>query len=427
MPTERTETLIVGGGQSGLVMSHMLSKRGSPHLVLERHRIAERWRSERWDGLRFQFPNWSVELPDFPFPHADPHGFATVTEIVDYIAAYATFVAAPVRCGVEVTRLRRDGGAGFVAETSDGSIEAANVVVATGPYQRPIMPSVALDDTRVFQVHANSYKAPGQLPAGPVLVVGAGASGTQIAEELVDAGRKVYLSVGHHRRLPRRYRGRDLIWWLTALGLDKTPPEERGPDRSLPLITGANGGYTIDFRQIAGRGVTLLGKLGAARDGVMEFADDLAASLAYGDAAYRGFMDTADVHIERHKLAMPPEPAAHTSLPDPACVTDPMRRLDLKAAGISALIWATGYGYDYGWIDMPVLDAMGEPRHHRGVAEVPGLYFLGLQWLTKRTSSFLSGIGDDAAALADHICARDQQIRSQGSVIRDQAMGQKSR
>jgi putative flavoprotein involved in K+ transport len=416
MPTEHTETLIVGGGQSGLVMSHMLSKRGRPNLVLERYRIAERWRSERWDGLRFQFPNWSVELPDFPFPHADPHGFATVTEIVDYIAAYATFVAAPVRCGVEVTRLRRDGGAGFVAETSGGPIEAANVVVATGPYQRPVIPSVALGDTRVSQVHANSYKAPGQLPPGPVLVVGSGASGTQITEELVDAGRKVYLSVGQHRRLPRRYRGRDLIWWFTALGLDKTPPEERGPDRSLPLITGANGGYTIDFRRIAARGVTLLGKLVTASNGIMQFADDLAASLAYGDAAYYGFMDTADAHVDRHKLDMPEEPEARQRLPDPACVIDPIRRLDLNAAGIGTIIWATGYGYDYGWIDLPVLDAEGEPRHHRGVADVPGLYFLGLQWLAKRTSSFLSGIGGDAAALADHIVSRDQ-----GSVVRDQA------
>jgi putative flavoprotein involved in K+ transport len=407
MPTEQIETLIIGGGQSGLAMSHMLSVRGRPHLVLERHRIAERWRSERWDGLRFQFPNWSVQLPDFPFPHTDPDGFATTTEIIDYIAAYAAFVAAPVRCGVAVTRLRRRyGAAGFIAETTEGLIGAANVAIATGPYQRPVIPPLMPDDASVFQVHANSYKAPDKLPPGAVLVIGAGASGTQITEELVDAGRRVYLSVGQHRRLPRRYRGRDLIWWLTALGLDRTPPEDRGPDRSLPLITGANGGYTIDFRQIAARGVTLLGKLAAARNGAMEFAGDLAQNLAYGDAAYFGFMDTVDAHVERLKLDMPQEPAARLRLPDPPALAEPLRRLDLKAVGISAIIWATGYGYDYDWIDMPVLDAHGEPRHHRGVADVPGLYFLGLQWLTKRTSSFLSGIGDDAAALADHIVAR---------------------
>ena len=306
MPTEQIETLIIGGGQSGLAMSHMLSVRGRPHLVLERHRIAERWRSERWDGLRFQFPNWSVSLPEFPFPHTDPDGFATTTEIIDYITAYAAFVAAPVRCGVTVTRLRRrDGAAGFIAETTEGLIGAANVVIATGPYQRPVIPPLMPDDSSVFQVHANSYKAPDKLPPGAVLIIGAGASGTQITEELVDAGRRVYLSVGQHRRLPRRYRGRDLIWWLTALGLDKTPPEERGADRSLPLITGANGGYTIDFRQIAARGVTLLGKLAAAGNGAMEFAGDLAQSLAYGDAAYFGFMDTVDAHVERHKLDMP--------------------------------------------------------------------------------------------------------------------------
>ncbi len=407
MLNEHIDTLIVGGGQSGLVMSHMLHERGCPHLVLERHRIAERWRSERWDGLRFQFPNWSVQLPGFPFPHADPHAFATSQEIVDYLTAYAGFLATPIRCGVAVTRLRRrDGRGGLLADTSAGRIEADNVVVATGPYQRPVMPDMLLPDAAVFQVHANAYKAPGQLPPGAVLVVGAGASGTQITEELVDAGRRVYLSVGQHRRLPRRYRGRDLVWWLVALGLDKTPSEQRGPDRSLPLITGAHGGYTIDFRQIAARGVALLGKLVAARDGMVEFADDLAQSLAYGDEAYFGFIEAADAHVARHGLDMPEEAADRPRLPVPACVTHPTRRLDLEAAGIRSVIWATGYGYDYSWIDMPVLDADGEPRHHRGVAEVPGLYFLGLQWLTKRTSSFLSGVGDDAAALADHIAAR---------------------
>jgi putative flavoprotein involved in K+ transport len=301
--TYQIETLIIGGGQAGLAMSHMLTERGCEHLVLERHRIAERWRTERWNGLRFQFPNWSVRLPDFPFPHADANAFATNREIVNFISAYAAFMAPPIRCGVNVMSLRRRNGAsGFVAETSEGPIEAANVVVATGPYQRPAIPSVLSDEPSIFQVHASRYMEPGQLPPGAVLVVGSGASGAQITEELLRAGRRVYLSVGRHRRIARRYRGRDLIWWLSALGLDQTPVEKRGPNRLLPVITGAYGGHTIDFRQFAADGVILLGRLEAARKGAMAFSSDLAESLADGDATYATFLDMADAHVERHGL-----------------------------------------------------------------------------------------------------------------------------
>jgi putative flavoprotein involved in K+ transport len=407
MPVEHVQTLIIGGGQAGLVMSHRLKQRGLAHLVLERHRIAERWRSERWDGLKFQFPNWSVSLPEFSFDHTDPDGFAATGEIVAFIEAYAAFVAPPIRCGVTVTRLCcRDGAPGFVAETSDGVIEADNVVVATGPYQRAIIPDLLRDDPRVFRVHASRYQNPEQLPPGAVLVVGSGASGAQITEELCRAGRHVYLSVGAHTRLPRRYRGRDLIWWLGAMGIDQTPVEARGPSRLLPLITGAYGGHTIDFRQFAADGVTLLGRIAAVRDGVIEIAPDLAQSLAEGEATYFTFLDMVDAHVRQHGLTMPEEPAARARLSDPPCVTEPLRRLDLSADGIGAVIWATGYGLDFGWIDIPVLDGRGEPVHRHGITEVPGLYFLGLQWLTKLKSSFLSGVGDDAAVLADHIAAR---------------------
>jgi putative flavoprotein involved in K+ transport len=407
MPVEHVETLIIGGGQAGLVMSHQLKQRGLPHLVLERQRIGERWRSERWDGLKFQFPNWSVRLPDFPFPHADPDGFATSGDILDYITAYAAFVAPPIRCGVAVTALRcREGGSGFVAETDHGTIEADNVVVATGPYQRAVIPSLLRDEANVFQVHASGYANPDQLPSGAVLVVGSGASGAQIAEELLRAGRRVYLSVGRHTRLPRRYRGRDLIWWLSALGLDQTTVEQRGPSRLLPVISGAYGGHTIDFRRFAAGGVTLLGHIEAAREGAIDIAPNIAESLANGDAIYATFLDTVDAHVERHGLDMPEDPAARATLPDPLCVTKPLRRLDLGGAGVSAVIWATGYGVDFGWIEVPVKDARGEPIHRGGITAAPGLYFLGLQWLSKMSSSFLSGVGDDATVLTDHIAAR---------------------
>lgn len=405
MPVEPVETLIIGGGQAGLVMSHRLKQRGLSHLVLERHRIAERWRSERWDGLKFQFPNWSVRLPEFSLSHTEPDAFASTGAIVDFIDAYAAFVAPPIRCGVDVTRLsRRDGGSGFVAETSHGTIEAANVVVATGPYQRPLIPDLLRDDA-VFQVHASRYRNPETLPPGAVLVVGSGASGAQIAEELHRAGRRVLLSVGRHTRLPRRYRGYDLIWWLGAMGIDQTTTEQRGPQRLLPVISGAHGGHTIDFRRFAADGITLLGRLTAARDGVIDIAADLAENLANGDLVYATFLNMVDAHIQLHGLDFPQEPAARAALPDPACVTDPLRRLDLRTERIGAVIWATGYGVDFGWIDLPVLDAHGEPVHRNGITEVPGLYFLGLQWLSRMKSSFLSGVGDDAIELADHIAA----------------------
>jgi putative flavoprotein involved in K+ transport len=206
--------------------------------------------------------------------------------------------------------------------------------------------------------------------------------------------------------MPRRYRGQDLIWWLSALGLDQTPVHKRGPDRSLPLITGAYGGHTIDFRHFAAQGITLLGRIRALNRGTVHVAPDLAQSLALGDAAYAAFLDMADAHVSRHGLDMPQEPDARHVRPDPACLRNPLCHLDIAACDISAVIWATGYGVDFGWIQAPIFDARGEPLHLGGVTEVPGLYFLGLQWLSKMNSSFLAGIGDDAARLADHIAAR---------------------
>jgi putative flavoprotein involved in K+ transport len=406
MPTETVETLVIGGGQAGLAMSHCLTQRGLPHLVLERGRIAERWRSERWDGLRFQFPNWSVRLPDFPFAHADPDGFATSQQILDFIIAYADFIAPPIRCGIEVTRLARsEDASGFVAQTPAGAIAANNVVVATGPYQRPLVPRLFDQSAGLFQVHASRYGNPGQLPPGAVLVIGAGASGAQIAEELHRAGRKVFLSVGRHNRLPRRYRGRDLIWWLAEMRIDQTPVEQRGPRRLLPVISGAHGGRTVDFRRFAAEGIMLLGRVTSAGADIVDIAPDLAESLAIGDLGYATFLDTVDAYARQHALDCPDDPGARMRWPDPPGVVDPLRRLDLRAERIHSVIWATGYGVDFGWIDIPVF-AQGEAVHVRGVTDVPGLYFLGLQWLSKMSSSFLSGVGDDAARLADHIAER---------------------
>ena len=239
-----------------------------------------------------------------------------------------------------------------------------------------------------------------------MLVAGAGASGAQIAEELLQAGRRVYLSVARHRRLPRRYRGRDLIWWLAEMRLDQVTPEKRGPARLGPVISGAYGGRTIDFRNFAADGMILVGRIEAAHHGVIEIAPGLAESMADGDLVYTTFLDTVDAYVNRRRMELPEDPGARATFADPPCVTEPLRRLDLAAEGISAVIWATGYGVDFGWIDLAVTDAKGEAVHRNGISAVPGLYFLGLQWLSKMNSSFLSGVGDDAAVLADHILGR---------------------
>jgi len=404
VPVERVETLIVGGGQAGLAMSERLSQRGRPHLILERHRIVERWRSERWDGLHANGPAWSDSMPGHPIPGVDRDEFATRDQIVDYFIAYAAAIAAPVRCGVTVTHLRRrDSGTGFRAETSAGPIEADHVVAATGPFQRPVVPAIVPDDAGPVQMHANAYRNPGQLPDGAVLVVGSGSSGAQIAEELMRAGRRVYLSVGRHVRPPRRYRGRDFVWWMDTRGLWHLPVGEQTPDHVPLAFSGAYGGVSVDFRRLAVGGVVLLGRTEGFRDGVLHFAPDLAANLAEADAARLAFLDTADRYVEDTALDLPEEPEARNMLPDPLCVTDPIGSVDLRDAGIGAIIWATGYALDFGWLDVPVFDEHGTPVHRRGVTAVPGLYFLGLAWLSKRTSSFICGVGDDAAFLAERI------------------------
>ncbi len=405
---ETIETLIVGGGQAGLAMSEQLSKRGLPHLVLERYRIAERWRSERWDGLHANGPAWHDRLPAMPIAGVDPEGFATRNQMGDYFTAYARHIAAPIRCGVAVTALRRKpDGTGFIAETAGGTIEAAQVVAATGPFQRGIVPAIVPAETGIVQMHSNAYRNPGQLPEGAVLVVGAGSSGTQIADELCRAGRRVYLSVGRHQRPPRRYRGKDFGWWLRVLGQwDATAPDPSVKHVTI-AVSGAYGGHTIDFRRLAAQGITLLGRAEGYADGTMRFASDLADNLALGDAYYVALLDASDAYVAREGLDMPQEPEARRVEPDPPCLTDPIRHLDLRESGIAAIIWATGFALDFGWLQVDgAFDTRGAPLHRRGVSEVPGLYFLGLPWLSSRQSSFIFGAERDATHLAEHIAAR---------------------
>lgn len=401
---ETVHTLVIGGGQAGVATSAHLQKHGVPHLVLERDRIAERWRSWRWDSLVANGPAWHDRFPDAEFSDLDPDAFAPKEAVADYFVRFANDRNLPVRTGVEVTKLERLGET-FRATTSEGTIEAQNVVVATGPFQKPVIPTV-ISDPSITQLHSNSYRNPGALPEGAVLVVGAGSSGAQIAEELVRAGRRVYLSVGPHDRPPRRYREQDFVWWLGKLGKWDAKAPTPGTEHITIAVSGAYGGHTMDFRRLAGLGVTLLGRAGAYRDGCLSIANDLATNIANGDRNYLSVLDEADAYAKANGLDLPEEPEARVLQPLPDCVTNPVLSLDLKAEGTSSVIWATGFQLDFGWIDLDIFREDGRPRHSDGVTEVPGLYFIGLPWLSCRGSAFIWGAWKDAERLAGVIAGR---------------------
>ena len=403
MSSQEVEVLVVGAGQAGIAMSEHLGLLGVPHLVVERDRIAERWRSWRWDSLVANGPAWHDRFPNQEF-NSDADGFATKEEIADYFVTYAEKIDAPIRTGVAVHSVRKNTGRpGFCVETSDGTIEARFVVAATGPFQKPIIPAVVPDSAGIHQIHSSSYRNPDQLPAGSVLVVGAGSSGVQIADELQQSGRQVYLAVGPHDRPPRSYRGRDFCWWLGVLGKWDAAAPPRGAEHVTIAVSGAHGGNTVDFRDLASIGITLLGMAGPFDNGVMRFADDLRTNIENGDSNYLAMLDEADAYITRNGIDLPEEPEARVFGPDPECMTDPIGELDLGAAGVTSIIWAVGFAFDFDWLQVDAFDENGRPRHQRGVSSEPGVYFLGLPWQSRRGSSFIWGVWHDAKYLADQI------------------------
>jgi putative flavoprotein involved in K+ transport len=404
---KQVETVIIGGGQAGLAMSYHLGQRGREHLIFERGRIAERWRSERWDSLTFQFPSWMMRLPGYTYEGDEPDGFMHRDGVVRFIEEYARRIAPPMHCGIRVTALASSETGRLRVETDHFTLEAANVVVATGPYQEPSLPafSTALP-SETYQVTANRYINPHQLPVGSVLVVGSGGSGCQIAEDLLQSGRGVYLSVGRHRRVPRRYRGKDFGWWQEKTGALERTAESLPPDAQAPLLTGVSGGHDVDLRRLARQGVTLLGSLQDIRGGQLLFAADLEENLARGDEAFDQFTRSVDEYIRKHGLVVPEEPQRDSPVAVWSPPASPIRALDLRPTNITSVLWATGYRYDFGWVKCPVLDTSGTPVHRRGVTAVPGVYFLGLPRLHKVKSSFLWGVGEDAAYLAQHIVTR---------------------
>ncbi|UDJ84646.1 flavin-containing monooxygenase [Kosakonia oryzae] len=404
MSVEKINTVIVGAGQAGIAMSEHLALMGVPHVVLERSRIAERWRSERWDSLVANGPAWHDRFPSLKFDNISQEAFPPKERMAQYFEDYARMINAPVRTGVEVHQVvRLAGRSGFKVVTSAGEFEAANVVAATGPFQKPSFPQIVPQSAGVQQIHSSVYKNPQQLPAGGVLVVGAGASGTQIAEELRKAGRDVYLSVGEHYRPPRAYRDRDYCWWLGALGLWDEVKIKPKKEHVAFAVSGYEGGKTVDFRRLAHMGITLVGITQSWDNGVLSFADGLAENIAAGDNAYFDVLRDADAYIERNGLDLPPEPQAWELLPDPQCLLNPLAQLDIAAAGITTIIWATGFKFDFSWLQVDAFDEKGLPFHKRGISAERGIYFLGLPNLVNRASSFIYGVWHDAKYIADHI------------------------
>jgi putative flavoprotein involved in K+ transport len=415
MSSTATEVLVVGGGQAGIAMSEHLGAHGVPHIVLERERVAERWRTARWDSLVANGPAWHDRFPNLEF-RCDPDAFPTKDEVAAYLAEYAERIGAPIHSGVEVTAVTKNiGEPGFRATTSEGTVEARYVVAATGPFQKPVIPPVVPGSAGVHQIHSHDYHHPDQLPDGGVLVVGSGSSGVQIADELRRAGREVHLAVSPHDRPPRRYRGRDFVWWLGVLNKWEAATPPQGAQHVTIAVSGARGGHTVDFRDLAEEGITLVGSAESWEDGKIRFAPDLEHNIAQGDLNHLSLLREADAYVERNGLGLPAEPEAHRLRPAPECVTNPLRELDLAEADVTSIVWATGYTQDFGWLKVDAFDEQGRPQHRRGISSEPGVFFLGLPWQSRRGSSFIWGVWHDAKFLADHIMIR-RSYRAYGSV-----------
>lgn len=401
----RVDCVVIGAGQAGLAMSRCLTDRGVAHVVLERGRVAERWRSERWESLRLLTPNWQARLPAFRYDGPDPDGYMTMAEVVGYLERYAASFDAPVRTGVEVREVTRDG-RGFRVRTSRGTWRAATVVIATGYAQVPRMPALATQFPRdVVHLVPTAYRRPAQLAPGGVLIVGASSSGVQLADELLRAGRDVTIAVGQHTRLPRRYRGRDSLWWLDRMGIfdetvDQVYDVEISRDQPSLQLVGHPDHRTLDLADLRARGARVVGRLVGVDGTTAQFADDLVATTAAADIKLASLLHRIDTYVAVQGLEAPQPP---NFVPHCLGFDGAETSLDLGTAAVSTVIWATGFRREYPWLRVPVLGARGEIRHDGGITPVPGLYALGLHFLRRRNSSFLDGVGTDAAALSDHL------------------------
>ena len=411
---EEVHTLVIGAGQAGLATSYWLQRAGIEHLLVERRpSLGGAWH-DRWDSFTLVAPNYTLRLPGMHYSGPDPEAFMTRDQVLRYVQDYAAFVGAPVRLGTGIDRLSTSQGR-FEAVSGGTTFRAENVVLATGPYPRPKIPAAASAlSGHIQQLHSHDYRRPGQLADGGVLVVGTGQSGAQIAEELMQAGREVHLAVSMCPSAPRRYRGRDCIWWLMQSFLHgaevgvKFPTVEDLPTPAArfecnPHVSGKDGGHDISLRQLARRGMKLHGRLEAIRGATARFSDDLAERLRFADTKFdEEFRPLFDAYIAAAGIDAPPDDRPPPDDFTPATTTE----LDLDRAGVRSVVWATGYRLDFGWLDLPVLDEWGYPRHVRGVTTCPGLYAVGLPWLYSEPSSVFAGVGADAAHVVEHLASR---------------------
>ena len=404
MSVTKVDTIVVGAGQAGIATSEHLSANGIEHIVLERNRIAESWRTQRWDSLVANGPAWHDRFPTLDFKGHSGETFVPKDALVSYFEDYVRHIKAPVKCDVDVTHVARNSAfGGFNVTTSKGRYLAQHIVAATGAFQTPVMPAIIPEDAGLQQMHSADYRNPGQLGEGAVLVVGAGSSGAQIAQELMESGRKTYISISPHDRPPRRYRDRDNVWWLGVLGKWEMPTPAPGTEHVTFAVSGKDGGCTIDFRKFAASGMVLLGMTQNYDNGVLSFADDLQDNIAHGDKNYLSVLEEADEFVRRNNLDLPEDPEARKTWPDPECLKTPIHALDLLKENITSVIWATGYKLDFSWLAIGEYDARGRPFHSRGISNEPGLYFVGLPWLSRRGSSFIWGVWHDAKFIADQI------------------------
>ena len=398
-----TTTVVIGAGHAGLAASHFLRERAIDHVVLERGEVANSWRRERWDSLRLLTPNWQSRLPGHRYGGPDPDGYMTMGEVVEFIDRFAALSHAPVRTGTTVTSVRRTED-GYHVRTDRGEIRCRTVVIASGACNLPAVPTLgqAVPAT-VEQVTPFTYRGPDQLPDGGVLVVGASATGVQLAAELHRSGRPVILSTGEHVRLPRTYRGRDVLWWMDASGVwdqryDEVPDLPRARQLASPQLVGTPERATLDINALTAMGVELVGRAATVRDGEMLFSGGLRNVIALADLKMDRLLNTFDAWANQATDVKPPERFEPTRVPDSKRL-----RLDLGGGEVRTVVWATGYRPDYSWLDVPVVDGKGRLNHDGGVVDSPGLYALGLPVLRRRRSTFIHGISDDAREVVEHL------------------------
>ncbi len=400
------DAVIIGAGQSGLAVSRCLTEHSIEHVILERGEVANSWRRERWDSLQLLTPNWQSRLPGHSYQGSDSDGFMTMPEVVEFIDAYAEIIAAPVRTGTTVTSVHPDDH-GYRVVTDRGEWRCCTLVVASGGFNIPLVPKVSQAvPSSIAMYTPHQYRNPSQLEDGGVLVVGASATGLQLAEEIHNSGRPVTLAVGEHIRMPRIYRGLDIQWWLDAAGIlderfDEVDDIVRARRIPSPQLVGTPERSTLDLNVLTGIGVKRVGRLVGINDGKAQFSGSLLNHCKMADLKLHRLLGTIDEWADesgKSDEVDPPERFAPTRVDD-----SPSLGLDLENGQIRSIVWATGFRPDYTWLHVPVFDRKGQIRHSGGVADAPGMYVLGLTFLRRRKSSFIHGAEDDARDLTDHL------------------------